>query len=46
MNRVKDREGHEWPVTGHFCTICRWPLIPVNNSTTHPNCETETTNAD
>ena len=46
MNRVRDHEGHLWPVTGYFCTICKWPLIPVNNSTTHPTCETETTNAD
>lgn len=39
--RVTDMDGHKWPITGHLCTVCRWPLIPVNNSTTHPNCETE-----
>lgn len=39
--RVTDMDGHKWPITGHLCTICRWPLIPVNNSTTHPTCETE-----
>jgi hypothetical protein len=43
--RVTDMDGHKWPITGYLCTICRWPLIPVNNSTTHPNCETENTNA-
>ena len=39
MNRVKDHEGHDWPVTGHVCTECRWPLIPINGSSTHPWCD-------
>lgn len=38
MNRVEDSDGHLWPITGHVCTSCKWPLIPVSNNTTHPNC--------
>lgn len=41
--RVTDMHGHKWPITGHLCTTCKWPLIPVGNSTTHPTCETENT---
>ena len=39
MNRWTDPEGHEWPITGIYCDDCGLPLIPVNGSTTHPNCE-------
>lgn len=43
MNRVEDNEGHLWPITGHVCTTCKWPLTPVGKNTTHPTCETENT---
>lgn len=43
LKRVTDLDGHKWPITGHKCTICKWPLIPVGESATHPNCEQETT---
>lgn len=41
--RVTDIDGHKWPITGHLCDMCKWPLIPVSRSTTHPTCETEST---
>lgn len=41
--RWTDPEGDEWPITGHYCDVCRLPLIPVNDSTIHPLCM-ETTN--
>lgn len=43
LKRVTDMDGHKWPITGYKCNVCKWPLTPVNNSTTHPTCETENT---
>lgn len=42
-DRISDDDGHLWPITGHYCETCRWPLIPIDGATTHPTCETENT---
>ena len=39
-DRIVDADGHHWPVTGHRCTVCAWPLDPVNADLgTHPTCD-------
>lgn len=42
-DRISDDDGHLWPITGHYCEACRWPLTPIAGATTHPTCETENT---
>lgn len=44
--RWTDDEGHEWPITGHWCTACGLPLIPTDDSTIHPGCEVGNAEAD
>lgn len=39
MNRLEDQQGHLWPITGDWCTVCGLPLIKVDRRTTHPNCD-------
>lgn len=41
VDRLPDADGALWPVTGHWCDTCGWPLIPVGDRTVHPLCETE-----
>lgn len=37
--RIVDPAGHAWPVTGHRCAICGWPLHPaLADVGTHPTC--------
>ena len=37
-----DHEGHRWPVTGFWCSVCGLPMHPVNIAFgTHPNCDIE-----
>lgn len=38
-DRWTDEHRHLWPITGAWCSVCGLPLIPINNSTTHPLCE-------
>lgn len=38
--RIVDAAGDHWPVTGHVCSVCRWPLDPVHaEHGTHPSCD-------
>lgn len=38
--RIVDAAGDHWPVTGHVCSVCRWPLDPVHaEHGTHPGCD-------
>lgn len=37
--RIRDDDGHLWPITGQWCETCHMPLIPTHEATTHPNCE-------
>lgn len=41
MPRIKDKDGHLWPITGCYCLQCRFPLMPVSGSKNHPTCEQE-----
>lgn len=44
MSRWTDPAGHDWPVTGHVCTVCGLPLIrSTHMQETHPNCTEEAT---
>ncbi len=39
-DRIVDADGHTWPVTGHACNVCRWPLDGVHATIgTHPSCD-------
>lgn len=39
--RITDKLGHRWPVTGLWCRGCGMPLNHVHRFTmTHPGCET------
>jgi hypothetical protein len=43
--RWTDTDGHDWPVTGYWCTECGLPLAAAlvdRGETTHPNCEVAT----
>lgn len=40
--RLIDADGHEWPITGYWCTVCGLPLIrSTYGQTAHPNCREE-----
>lgn len=40
--RWTDPDGHPWPITGRWCSICGLPRIDVGDGlTTHPTCEPE-----
>lgn len=41
-DRWTDAEGHEWPITGHWCAACGLPLTPTSGSPVHPLCEEST----
>ena len=37
---LTDNDGHNWPITGHWCETCGMPLHPaLTNEGTHPNCQ-------
>ena len=38
--RSVDADGHDWPDTGHVCSVCGWPLDPVHAEVgIHPGCD-------
>lgn len=37
--RWEDDDGHAWPLTGDWCTVCGLPLITVDDNSTHPTCD-------
>jgi hypothetical protein len=38
--RMRDAQGHEWPVTGYWCEVCGMPLHPtLKDVGVHVNCE-------
>lgn len=40
MNHITDQDGHNWPITGHYCHTCGMPMHPVNLPYgTHPTCD-------
>lgn len=40
MNHITDKQGHHWPITGHYCQTCGMPMHPTNQPYgTHPTCE-------
>lgn len=40
--RLKDAQGHEWPVTGYWCCVCGMPLHPMlRDAGVHLNCEAD-----
>lgn len=37
---LTDRHGHNWPVSGSWCSECGMPLArAIANESTHPNCD-------
>jgi len=42
MRRIRDRDPiypGAWPITGLWCSVCGWPLHPVNERDGHhPTC--------
>lgn len=34
-----DDEGHAWPLTADWCTVCGLPLDRVDHHTAHPTCD-------
>lgn len=40
MNRLEDQQGHLWPITGQWCSVCGMPIDPIT-APTHPGCEGE-----
>lgn len=37
---LRDQHGVDWPITGHWCITCGWPLTPIRpGQTAHPWCE-------
>lgn len=39
MSRYPDPDGHDWPITGTWCTQCGLPLDDVDGRGTHPVCD-------
>lgn len=38
MNRITDRFGHRWPITGTWCPVCDMPTDPSLDGGPHPTC--------
>jgi hypothetical protein len=40
--RLIDRQGHDWPVTGYWCAVCGMPLHKILLvDGVHPTCEVQ-----
>lgn len=40
--RLKDAQGHEWPITGYWCDACGMPLHgSLRDVGVHPTCEVQ-----
>jgi len=40
-DRITDRHGADWPVTGRWCDTCGMPLAVEVAERTHPGCRDE-----
>lgn len=39
---LRDQHGVDWPITGHWCSTCGWPLTPIcHGQDQHLQCEAD-----